>query len=160
MNFSALAAFFAIFLAGCNASHERVSDDVKLLRNLVEIDLSVHAARWEVFNTPEYIGGIPGPADYITLIAEIEPADSERFQSKPRGGIVWVAPEAARSWLVEDFRKVISKYRNGDMDLSVEKNCRKLQGTLRKAAKPIHGFVCNSVGKSLIYLTLLDNAVP
>jgi hypothetical protein len=144
-------------LSGCHKSRERVSDDAIVLRNLIETDLPMNSVRWEVFSTPEYDGRVPGPTDYVTLIAVIEPVDSEKFQSRSKEGKVWVAPGAVRPWLDEGFRWLLTKYRNHNMDLSGVPNCRKLQGRLRRAARPIEGFVCNAPGKSLIYLTLSDN---
>jgi hypothetical protein len=154
-----MVAYILVFLVGCNISHERVSHDVDLLSNLVETDLSISAAHWEIFNTPEYIGGVPGAADYTTLIVEIEPVDLERFQARPKEGTVWVAPEAVRSWLTESSRLVLRKYRNRNMNLSNMPNCRKLHAKLRKTGKPIEGFICNGLGKSLVYLKLSDNTV-
>lgn len=158
MNSLIAAACFAAFLTGCDTSHEGVSDDMSLFRNLIETDLPISSVRWEVFNTPEYTGGIPGPTDYVILIGEVEPAESERFQSGQNEGTVWVAPDAVRPWLSKNFRSLLKKHRNGKMDLFIMKNCRKLKGKLRKAEKPIEGFICSGHGKSLIYLTLSDNA--
>jgi hypothetical protein len=138
-------------------SHERVSNDVTLFQSLIETDLSISSVRWEVFGTPEYSGGVPGPTDYVTLIAEVEPADSARFQSRSREGRVWIAPESARPWLVEGFRSLLGKHRNRNLDLSLMPNCRKLQGKLKKTSKLVEGFVCNDHGKSLIYFALSDN---
>jgi hypothetical protein len=134
------------------------SNDIAAFRNLLEIDFSIRTARWEVFGTPEYTGGVPGPTDFITLIAEVEPSDTKTFEARPKTGDVWIAPEAARPWLTEGFRSMLAKNRSTTTDLSSMFNCRKFQGKLKNNAKLAEGFICNDQEKSLIYLTLSDYA--
>ena len=48
---------------------QHFSDDVEALRRVVELDTNPAAIRWEIFGTPEYVGGVPGPIDFVTLVA-------------------------------------------------------------------------------------------
>lgn len=138
----------------------KVSTDIGALRDIVSIDITAKSAQWEVFGTPEYTGGVPGPTDFVTLIAEIEPADQKSFDLKPQTGDVWIAPEAARPWLSSTFRSMLESHKNTTVNLSSKFTCRKLQATLKQNVKAIDGFVCSDSGKMLIYLTLSDNSAP
>jgi hypothetical protein len=123
---------------------------------LIEIDVAVESVRWEIFGTPEYTRGTPGPTDYVTLIAEVEPSEQEKFQTRPRAGEVWIAPEAARPWLAKEFRTLLEKHAGNATDLSSMSKCRVHRAKIEKNGKPINGFICNGSEKSLIYLTLSD----
>lgn len=149
---------FSGILTGCNMKKENTntSNDVAGLRSLVELDLPVKNARWEVFGTPEYTGGVPGPTDFITLIAEIETSQSTNIGRET--GTAWIAPEAARSWLSEGFKLMLEKNKNSSVSLSQMRNCRVLQGKLKKTGKPVDGFICSDSNRALIYLTLVDYA--
>lgn len=124
-------------------------------RQLVDIDLQAKEIRWEVFGTPEYSIGTPGPTDFITLIAEIRPAD-QAFAERPQSEMTWIAPEAARPWLAPNFRSMFEKHRNTSVNLSKLFNCRALQGRLKETGKPVNGVICNESEVSVIYLTLSD----
>lgn len=132
----------------------KVSDDSVGLRNLVELELPIKTVRWEVFGTPEYTGGVPGPTDYITLIAEVSPADQKTFEARQETGTVWIAPESARPWLTERFRLMLSTHRNTTVDLSRAFNCRRFEARIKTTGKIADGFICNDSGRSLVYLTL------
>ena len=108
------------FLLGCNMKDEvsKVSSDLAALRNVVNFDIKTKSTRWEVFGTPEYTGGVPGPTDFVTLIAEIEPEDQKFFEIMPPTGEVWIAPEAARPWLSSTFRSMLEGNKNTTVNLS------------------------------------------
>lgn len=154
---SFIVVLCALFSTGCDMKNEqpKVSSDIAAFRNLVDMNLGVETARWEVFATPEYTGGVPGPTDFVTLVAEVTPPDRKAEQSHGTGSI-WIAPEAARPWLSEEFRSLLTKHGNTSVDLSSMLNCRKLDGKLKKTGKPIEGLICTRAEKSLIYLTLSD----
>jgi hypothetical protein len=153
-NLLALLLAATVFTTGCDMKHEKSSDDIGALRQLVEIDVPASSVRWEVFGTPEYTGGVPGPTYIITLIAEVQPSNEETFKARPKTGTVWIAPEAARPWLPERFRAILAKHHNNSADLSSMYNCRKFQGKRKANQKPFEGFICDDAGRSLIYLTL------
>lgn len=130
------------------------SEDATALRAMINIEFPIKSARWDVFGTPEYSGGVPGPTDYITLMAEIEPANNWFASLKEPTGTTAVVPEAARPWLTRSFRGLMEKSRNSNVDLSSHADCCKYATTVRKSGRPVQGFVCNDAGKLLMYLTL------
>lgn len=130
------------------------SDSVAALSEMINLQLPLKSAHWEVFGTPEYTGGVPGPTDFVTLIAELEPGDDWLNDSQPPTGNTYVAPEAARPWLSDHFRTLLEKNRNSSSDLSAQSNCRKYSTTIKKSGRPVDGFVCNNAGHLLLYLTL------
>jgi hypothetical protein len=141
--------------------NEKPSRDIAAFHDLVETSLRPSSVRWETFGTPEYSGGVPGPTDYVILVAEVEPPmDREKFLALPQTGGIWIAPEAARPWLSEEFRAILEKTTNQTLDLSTAFNCRKYQGREKKTSSAVEGFVCNGATRSLVYLTLLDNTKP
>lgn len=138
----------------------KVSSDIAALRNVVNFDIQTKSIRREVFGTPEYTGGVPGPTDFVTLIAEIEPEDQKFFELMIPTGEVWIAPEAARPWLSSAFRSMLENSKNTTVNLSNKFPCRKLQTTLKQSSKPIDGFVCSGSGRMLLSFTLSDNTAP
>lgn len=141
------------------ANENRPSNNVAELRKKVQLDLAIGSARWEIFATPEYTGGVPGPTYLVTLVAEVDLDDQKTFAERSGTGIVSIAPEAARSWLAEPFRSMLAKNRNRRVDLSSTHNCRKLDGVLRETQERVDGFICNGAGKFLVYLTLWREAL-
>ena len=93
----------AIFLLGCQTKEEtkNVLTDVAAFNGLVTVDIQPRTVSWEVFGTPEYTGGVPGPTDHVTLIAQTEASNDEKFDQRPTTGTVWIAPESSRPWLDE-----------------------------------------------------------
>jgi hypothetical protein len=146
-----------ILITGCNVTNEQgYSDDLHQLRTKVELDINPRDIRWEIFGTPEHSGGVPGPTDFITLIAEVPTLEQAIFETRASSGVVWVAPEAARPWLSDDFKQILRKYRNKSVDLSSMRNCRVARGKLKKTGHSAEGFICNGPTKAMIYLTLAE----
>jgi hypothetical protein len=145
-----------VFSSGCDMTNEKSSNDIAALRNLVETDLAPRSVHWEVFGSPEYTGGVPGPTDYFVLVAEVEPDDHDRLQTRPRVGKVVIVREAARPWLTEGFRAMLAKHKDSVIDVSIMPDCRKFEAIVKKTAEPVEGFICSDRGKSLIYLILSD----
>lgn len=142
---------------GCNLernSHE--SSDVAAFQQVVELDLPLRLVRWEVFGTPEYSIGVPGPTDFVTLIAEVPSLDELTLVKRPQARAMWIVPGAARPWLSGGNRSMLAKFRNISVDFSRLPNCRVANGKLRKTGEQVHGFICNGPVKVLIYLTLAD----
>jgi hypothetical protein len=144
------------FLCGCEDKErrERVSDDAAAFKNLVTIDIPYSTVRWEVFDTPEYTGGIPGPTDYITLVAQVTPA-TEHLSLRAGSEIVWLAPESARPWLDAEFGSFFLKnLQYSSVDLAKNPHCHSLSAMLTKTSQPVEGFACAGKAKMLIYLRL------
>lgn len=159
---AALAAF-VVLQAGCSneATLASNSDDLSALRAMVRIPEEATSGRWEVFGTPEYKGGTPGPTDFITLVAELESSDALSGTTRQNtGGGVAIVPEAARPWLSTDFRNLLKNSiysKNSELPLSKENSCQPYQSTMTKSNRPVSGFVCARSKRSLIYLTLQSN---
>jgi hypothetical protein len=146
-----------LFLEGCSMEDPKpgVSDNLSALREIVNIQIPAKSARWEIFGTPEYTGGVPGPTDFVTLIAELTPTEPNWLDSKKEPtGDIYVAPEAARPWLSEPFRRLMEKNKNISADLSSQLTCRKYETSLKKTGKQVNGFACSNADRLLIYLTL------
>lgn len=142
---------------GCTMTNENApSNDIAELSKKVQLDLVTKSARWEIFATPEYTGGVPGPTYIVTLVAEVDLLDEKTITDRPGTGTVSIAPEAARSWLNEPFRSMLAKNRNRRVDLSITYNCRRFEGVLKENQERVKGFICNGSGKSLVYLTLWE----
>lgn len=151
-----LALGLGIAVSACKSDEAKPpqSEDAAALRAMINIEFPVKSARWDIFGTPEYNGGVPGPTDYITLVAELEPADNWFASLKEPTGTTPVVPEAARPWLTSAFRRLMEKNRNSNVDLSSQADCRKYATTVKKSGRPVQGFVCNDAGKLLMYLSL------
>jgi hypothetical protein len=147
----------AWLLAGCQEeSSIKGSDDLTALQSIVNLDLPITAIRWEVFATPEDGDGIPGPTDYITLIAEIKPTSPDRGFNRPSTEGVSIAPNAVRPWLSSASRAFLAKHGNSQISLTTGRNCYPLEAKLVKTGKVVKGFACKNSGKLLVYLTLFS----
>jgi len=146
------------FLGGCTMDDNtgRVSDDVKALRRIIDLPIEVKSVHWEIFGTPEYTGGVPGPTDYMTLVAEIQlPNTTNQFSINPGHGSVYIVPEVARLWISSDFRYSLEKHKNSTLDLSMEKSCHAYTAKLKKTDRPVSGFACTKSDRVFLYLSLL-----
>lgn len=151
---------FMVLCTGCSKKDEvsKASTDVAALQKIVKLDFTPTSARWEIFGTPEYSGGVPGSTDFVTLIAELAPSDEKTFAARAPAGKVWIAPESARPWLSNPFHSMLYKYKNVTIDLSEHANCRPFNATLKKTGKQVSGFACTNAGKLFVYLTIADNS--
>jgi len=151
-----LIAGAVVLLGACsnNEAKPAPSNDVAALGDLINLQFPVRSARWESFGTPEYTGGVPGPTDFVTLVAELEPEQDWLSDSQDPTGETYVAPEAARPWLSAYFRTLLEKNKNSRADLSAQGNCRMYSTTIKKSGRPVNGFMCNNAGHLLMYLTL------
>jgi hypothetical protein len=135
--------------------NDKVSSDMGKLKELISINIPASKIQWEVFGTPEYTGGVPGPTDFITLVAEIDPVDTkliEKFELP--AGKQFVVPEAGRAWLSSNFRNTLEKIGSYDKELPNSLNCKKYATTIRKSGRKIDGFICHDGKSYLLYLTL------
>jgi len=144
-------------LSGCSAQDKKLkaSDDIKALQRLVDIPADLKSARWEIFGTPEYDGGVPGHTDYMTLVAEIEPVtNAEGFTRGTNDKRIFIVPEAARPWLSSQFRTMLEKKRNANLDLATAGGCQEYDTKIQKSGRKVSGFSCEKSGKVLLYLSL------
>ena len=159
-NRTMIASLVAMLLLTSCDSHKQPepSHDVAAFNHLIALDFPVKKVTWEIFGTPEYTGGIPGPTDYLTLVAEIEPEGSKMFTSfPPLTTKAWIAPESARPWLGRDFHAFLHQYRNQTIDAKMAPRCRSVEAVLRKSGRPVAGLACQGSRNILIYATVSDN---
>ena len=148
----------AILLGGCSMddNKSKVSDDVSALRNILILPAGAQSARWEIFGTPEYTGGVPGPTDYMTRVAEIKlPDGSNEFSTNSGQESVYIVPEAARPWISNDVRSILDSHKNSTLDLSTTKDCHAYTAKLKQTGNPVNGFACAKPGRVFLYLSLL-----
>lgn len=144
------APLVALFWAG---ERPHVSDDLAALQYIVAVPAGVTSARWEIFGTPEATELVPGPTDYYTLIAELQPALAPAAEATgAQRDAIPVMPEAARPWLSDGFRALMEQSRNAHLSLSTHKNCRAYETTVRKSGRRVRGFLCTDAGRTLLYL--------
>ena len=105
-----------------------------------------------------YTGGIPGPTDYISLVAQLKLADQRWFDELADApGTVWIAPEAARGWLDGPFQRLMYNNKNQRIDAAAMGSCKRYQ-TTRPGNKPVTGFVCKGADTVLLYIVLSDRS--
>lgn len=152
-----LTIIAGLLLAGCSMEDPRqgASKDLRSLREIVDLQIPTESAQWEIFGTPEHKGGVPGPTDFVTLVAELRASDPRWIETNTHpAGMIYVTPEAARPWLSEPFHRMLLENQNTIADFSRQANCRKYETILKKTGTPVQGFVCAEKTQLLIYLIL------
>jgi hypothetical protein len=152
-----LSTAAVLCISGCSAQDKKtkVSDDIKALQQLVDISADLKSARWEMFGTPEYDGGVPGRTDYMTLVAEIEPiTHAESFTAGTSDKRIYIVPEAARPWLSSRFRSILEANKNANIDLGTTAGCHVYSAKIKKSGRVVSGFSCEKSKKVLLYLAL------
>ena len=91
-------------LAGCDSTDTRVSHDAASLRQHIRPGALPQAVRYEVATLPESNGradGVPGPTDYVALIAAVTLSPAERpITNRPFHTAQQPIPEPfLRQWL-------------------------------------------------------------
>jgi hypothetical protein len=157
---SALALVFtaiSIALEGCDMkdSQQDVSRDISGLSKVINLNIPASFAQWEIFGTPEYKGGVPGPTDFVTLIAELHavPKDWINLNSAAEEPI-YIVPEAARPWLSPAFRTFLDEKKNSNADMAAHPECRRYLTSMKKTGQKVDGFVCAQADNILLYITL------
>lgn len=134
-----------------------VSEDVGALKSIVQLPAETTFARWEIFGTPEYTGGVPGPTDYMTLIAELNPDDKLWAELPSEGPAdVYIVPEAARPWVSNNFRLLLDRSKNAKLTVSNKNNCKPYTTRLTKTGRPVSGFICKGANQLLLYMMVLS----
>jgi hypothetical protein len=150
-----VAMSVATVIHGCNPKTlppPQPSNDVQEMHRLLKLPLSMRSARWEVFTYPDSSNGLlPDNYESTTFVAEISPMDATWFSNSAKEiEINWTSPNAARSWLTESSRKILS---DESLDLKSHK-CSHFATELVKNNRAVDGFVCESAGQVLLYLLL------
>lgn len=154
---SALSLLSSVFILGCTVedSKTNVSSNIDELRQIVDMPFPAQSVRWEVFGTPEYHGGVPGPTDFITLVAELKHVNKESHgHLSEEEGKEFIVPGAARPWLDRSFHALLQNNENSMLALPDAHDCRLYKSRLKKTSTPVKGFICSGVDRALVYLTL------
>lgn len=144
----------------CSSTRKKikVSDDVQALSSLINLHMKYAAARWEIFEFPEQSDWslAIGPTDYINLIAELSPLDSEAFRSLPLGEEAHIKVGSARPWLRPEFKRILAAGESSSFILAKNSACRPLDATLRKSNRMVNGIICKSDEKAVVLLFLTE----
>lgn len=143
---------------GCKMKDDppKFSTDIPTLENIVELPIAYTEAKWEVFGTPEYSGGVPGPTDYMTLVAEISPKSGQKIHYGLSSEPFWIAPESARTWLSPKFFKLLQESKNAYIDTTATPDCTPIEVTMRKSQTRRSGFICRGADSFLVHLLIAD----
>lgn len=155
--FSACA--LAVLLAWCHSfkDPEQSSTDIDALKRLINLQFPYTSARWELVPTPELNGGVPGPTDYITLVAEIGPRDDQDFSSLPMAESFHPLPNTARNWMNAESRSLLRTSNAASTGLPQHSDCRKVAGTLVRSSRTVTGHLCPSADRMLLYMLVVDH---
>lgn len=150
--------FLSLFLtlSACKMNNHPSNDDMNALNRIIRIDANFKSARWEVFTTPEYDGGVPGPTDYVSLVIEFDSSSIHVVANDSRFGSIWIAPGSARPWITKQNQLFFKNFENKTIDISSQKNCSGISAWLAKTNKKIDGIFCQKSSTGLMYFTLED----
>ncbi|MTW01504.1 hypothetical protein [Pseudoduganella ginsengisoli] len=154
---AALVTAGVLMLAGCDTSSSRshVSPDMTKLTGLIDLNIQAQSVQWEIVGTPEYQGGVPGPTDFVTLVAEFNGASvGAQAPGSSAATTAYIVPNAARPWTSAVFQTFLAEKANTVVDIGALPHCRPYQTRLTKTGNSAHGFVCASQGRALLYVVL------
>lgn len=155
------ASALAVLLAWCNSFEdpEQSSTDIDALKRLINLQFPYTSARWELVPTPELSGAVPGPTDYITLIAEIGPRDDQEFSSLPIAEPFHPLTNTARNWMNAEFRSLLNISNAAFTGLPQHTDCRNVTGTLMRSSRTVTGHLCPSADRMLLYMVVVDHTI-
>jgi hypothetical protein len=145
-------ALGALSLLGCSSqAPPTASRDIASLREVVDLNIPITSAKWEIFYHPEQTGGSMDNVESTILVAEIEPAD--RMWHAARNTPLkykWLNPNDARPWISPELRIMLT----GDTIDEKKHNCTYYQTTGVTSRNQVSGFACLTNQKVLLYLVL------
>jgi hypothetical protein len=143
--------------AGCTENERGPSNNMAELVDYIQVAMPLSDGQWEIVRTPEHNRGVPGPSDFVTLIAEVSPVDDRKFKEMSiPAGKQFVVPEASRKWLSSKFRSMLHERRSKYGELPAALNCKKYETTIRKSKRKVEGFICQDGRAYLLYILLDD----
>lgn len=152
-----------LILNGCDSisANGKTSSDIMAFREVIVVEISINSIKWETFGTPENTSRfqVPGPTDYIILVAEFQSNEAKTILNIPPGDHFPVAPEAPRPWLDANFRNLLKQGSHSSVDLTKKSSCRPLKAIRRLTNKPVAAFLCSSGSKVLMYARVVDFTV-
>jgi hypothetical protein len=154
---SIVVLFIAFVVAAMWPPSPEVSDSMAKLKSMVVVDLPGDAITWETFGTPEYTGAVPGPTDYVTLVAELKPVKAQWFALQRKSTrIVAVTPEAVRPWMSKPFRTMLKQYAGNTVSTDALPQCRPYDTVTVSTKRPLHGMICFDHDRLLLYMVVHD----
>ena len=142
-------------MTGCGMKEPQASTDIFELKKLVQVSLPMKSVQWEVLKWPYDDGFLPSSTETITLVAEFEPTDPKWIDIiKEPIETERLAPESGRTWMSQPFKTMLAaEY------VDIKKfHCGRYKTKFTKTGNPVDGFVCESNGRGLLYLDLLDSS--
>jgi hypothetical protein len=148
-----LAVIVGVWILWSTPEAPKLNLDSAELRNTIDIDIPMKAAKWQIYQWPTDDGFLPTPDVYTLLVAEIELADPGWY--KPDGQLksMQLKKDAARPWLSDAFKSLMTKAATDNRALA-DANCGTFNASIKTSGRPVNGFICASQGKVLLYLTL------
>ncbi|QBI02742.1 hypothetical protein [Pseudoduganella albidiflava] len=146
---------FPLFLAGCPVSAGEFSSNIEEIRKQIDLDIPSTSGKWEIFEIPE-AGGVPGPTDFVILIAEFDNvAASWASRKKLPIGQAWVImPNAGRPWLSQRWKAVLRREASNKIAVTESDNCHYYSAKVRKSGRVVEGFTCTHNCDVLVHLVL------
>ena len=142
-------------LAGCQKADTVPSTDLVELNSIVTVDIPSTVVRYELVTLPESGGFLPGPTDYVFLIAEYDvPKNTPNNVVAPTQAYEALMPRAGRPWLSEPFRAMLRKNAGNRLPLA-NSGCAPLSASITQSKRPVTGFSCRVENRVLAYLTLV-----
>lgn len=91
------------------------SNDHVKLEKIVNIGEGYADLKWELFGTPEWSGGVPGPSDYATIITVGKIINMDAVPPGNAGEpYYFLPPNSNRHWLNSEQSSIISFLINGN----------------------------------------------
>jgi hypothetical protein len=131
------------------------STDLKALAEIIDLRIPAIEGRFEILGTPEGSGMVPGPTDYMTLVAELKSLDTGASSSNASFPNIWLVPNASRPWLSDRFQQFLKQYSNKKFPPGIA-GCSVISTTLVKSGRQAYGFKCINENKVLIYVPLTE----
>jgi len=145
-----------LILTACKMNEHSGSNDPDALNKIIRLEVNLQTVRWEIFTTPEYQEGVPGPTDYISLVIETNDFVTSEISQNSTSGLIWIAPEAARPWMTKESKLFFDRFKNQTIDIASQKNCSSVSAWLVKTNKKIEGITCKNSLNRLMYFVLED----
>lgn len=155
---AAIALTVALSLGACGDEDEGgPSNDMSELASTVSLGLPAAKGTFEIVYTPESRGMLPGPTDYVSLVAELEiPGGSPPPRADSHAlADTYALSGMTRPWLSQPFRALLKAASSDRMALG-RAGCEPFAAKITKSGRDVSGFSCRRGARMLIYLLLSD----
>ncbi|WP_143707464.1 hypothetical protein [Uliginosibacterium sp. TH139] len=135
------------------------STNIDELRRYINIDSGLQVSQWEIFGTPDWEGGVPGPTDYLSILFV---GPTEHAQQKSAGDeshkVDFLPPNAVRAWLGSEEKEALQRIL-GRKSQVANAFCALRSFYAVKSNKSVEGFAC-ILGTRTLYFVLLAEPAP